>query len=181
MPARSERGGRFDLQAPYGACYLATSALAATLEVFQGFGGLLPETELQRRRRIAVSAPPSTPPAAQLASARASGVGVTAALWAGGPRWLTQRWAAALHRAGWRALHHPIQHDPTGRLRAVTLFDVAGSHAPFDEPRWDHSATSAPLAGDRALQAGLTRYGIDVIPADVQLPLRAPDPGTPWR
>lgn len=82
-----EADGRFDLPAPDGACYLATTALGAVLEAFQEFGqGVLPLAELRARRRAVVRAPSSAPPAAQLVSARARGLGVTQALWAGGSR-----------------------------------------------------------------------------------------------
>jgi hypothetical protein len=163
----AEAGGRFDLVHPFGACYLATSALAAVLEALQDFGqGLLPDAELQARALATVEAPSGAPPAAALAVARARGAGVTAALWAGEDRALTQRWAEALFRAGWRALFHGIAHDPEGRLRAVTLLDRAGEHLPLDDGGW--SATVRPLGGDGALVAGLQRYGITVARTDVQ-------------
>lgn len=126
-------GGRFDLPYPDGACYLATSLTGALLEAFQDFGeGLLPDAELRCRANAVVRAPASAPRAAWLSADRARGVGVTAALWAGGDRALTQRWAATLRRAGWRAVYAGLQHDPSGRLRGVTLFDRAGEHAPYD-------------------------------------------------
>ena len=126
---RSGGGGPVRPPAPLGACYLASSVAASVLEALQGFGrGLLPDVELRNRVRAEVVAPASAPAAAQLTSARALGIGLTAALWAGLDRPLTQRWALQLHRAGWRALWTGIQHDPTGALRAVTLFDLAGEH-----------------------------------------------------
>lgn len=166
-------GNRFDLAAPGGSCYLGTSAASALLEAFQGFGqGLLPDLELRWRRRAEVVAPPSAPRAAQLTAAAARGRGVTAALWSGGTRALTQQWATSLYRAGWRAVYHGIQHDPTASLRAITLFDKAGEHAPFDDPAWDHLATS-DLHDDPQVAATLSRYGIRVIRSDVQLPVVA--------
>lgn len=163
-------GGRFDLPPPDGACYLATTALGAALEAFQDFGaGVLPVAELRSRRRAVVTAPPHAPVAARLVSARARGLGVTQALWAGAPRALTQRWARALRRAGWLALWTGTHHDPTGRIRTVTLFDEAGDHPPYDDPAWAWAAV--PMADDRALADGLARYGIRVI-ADVDPPFR---------
>ncbi len=92
--------GRFDLPAPDGTCYLATTPIGAVLEAFGDFGqGVLPVAELRARRRVVVVAPPDAPRAAGLTSARARGLGVTQALWAGAARELTQRWARALHRA----------------------------------------------------------------------------------
>lgn len=78
------------------------------------------------RRRTAPWRRTSRPPALV-------GAGVHAALWADHDRTKTQWWADQLRRAGHRALFHGIQHDPTGQLRAVTLFDKAGEHPPYDD------------------------------------------------
>jgi hypothetical protein len=161
--------GRFDLPEPAGACYLALTPVGAVLEAFQHFSGRLPEIELRKRRLASVLAPNAAPAAANLVAEGARGLGVTASLWAGGDRALTQRWAAALHRAGWRALHHGISHDPAGRLRAVTLFDPSGDHLPYDDPEWQGEV--ATLHDDAALRRALARFGIDVARSDVTLPL----------
>lgn len=169
-----EECGRFDLPTPDGACYLARSKLAATLEALQGFGrGLIPDSELAARRAAAITAPSDSPSAAWLTAARARGVGVTAALWAGDDRALTQRWAAALRRTGWVALYHGIQHDPGGQQRAVTLFDRAGAHPPMDDA--DGWPWRAERLDEVALVRGLARYGITVERGDVELPLVDPD------
>lgn len=165
--------GRFDLPEPVGACYLALTPVAAVLEVFPHFSGRLPEIELRKRRLVSVLAPKGTPAAANLVAQAARGLGVTAALWAGGDRALTQRWAAALHRAGWRALRQGISHDPAGRLRAVTLFDSAGEHLPYDDPGW--LGEVATLHEDLALRRALARFGIRVARSDVTLPVVALD------
>lgn len=160
-PDDPREGGRFDLPAPRGTCYLGTSVAAAVLESLQDFGaGVLPVTELQRRSRAEVVAPASSPLAAALTARTARGRGVTAALWAGGDRALTQQWAAALDRAGWRAARGGVSHDPTGRLRAVALFDDAGEHVPYDDPAWTH--TSHPLDEDPKVRAALAAHGITV-------------------
>ncbi|MGI8822786.1 MAG: RES domain-containing protein [Acidimicrobiia bacterium] len=163
--------GRFDLPAPDGTCYLATTPLGAVLEAFQGFGhGLLPDAELKGRRRAETTVPDGTRPAAWLTSGKVRGIGVTQALWTGQDRPLTQRWAAVLHRAGWAALFHGLQHDPTGRLRGVTLFDTGGAHPPLDDhDGWRH--TDHRLHHDPALVAGLARYGIAVARSDPDLPV----------
>lgn len=162
-----DTAGRFDLAAPDGACDLATTPIGAVLEAFGDFGrGVLPAAELVARRRAEVTAPPGAPWAARLTSARARGVGVTQALWAGSPRALTQRWARALRRAGWLAIWTGTGQDPTGRSRNVTLFDEAGEHPPYGG---DWPWRSAPLAGDPEVVAGLARYGIRVI-ADIDPP-----------
>jgi hypothetical protein len=164
-----EQHGRFDLPAPAGACYLALSPVAAVLETFQHFDGRLPDVELRSRRRAELIAPPDAPGAANLAAPAARGLGVTAALWAGAPRALTQSWALALHRAGWLALQHGISHDPAGRLRGVTLFDAAGEHLPYDDKGWEAAART--LHDDEVLGQQLHRFGIVVTRSDVQLPV----------
>ncbi|MGH9129189.1 MAG: hypothetical protein ACRDY2_09535 [Acidimicrobiales bacterium] len=168
-------GGRFDLPAPDGSCYLATDPVAAALEALQDYGqGVLPLAELRTRRRAAVSAPPGAPRAARMVSARmvsarARGLGVTQALWAGADLALTQRWARALRRAGWLALWTGTQHDPTGRARGVTLFDEAGEHPPYGDQSWQWHAL--PLADDRKVLDGLSRYGIRIL-ADFDPPFK---------
>jgi hypothetical protein len=169
-PAEATGYGRFDLPSPLGACYLARSAVAAVLEAFQNFAGLLPDVELRARRRAEIVAPDSAPVAANLAAPRAREFALTAAIWADNDRALTQQWAYALHRAGWRALHHGVQHDPAGRLRAVTLFDEAGEHPPYgDADGW--AAEVHTVHDDDDLHLALHRYGVSVMRSDVQLPV----------
>jgi hypothetical protein len=162
--------GRFDLPEPYGACYTGTSVAASAVEAFQDHSrGVLPVEELRTRRRAVVTAPPGTPRSAQLTSARSRAVGLTAALWAGGDRGLTQRWAAQLHRAGWRALFHGVAHDPTGRLRAVTLLDRSGEHPPYDDDGWDAEVVN--IEDDPEVLDALDRYGYAVIRTPTGLPV----------
>lgn len=168
-PADVAEGGRFDLAQPRGTCYFGTSAAAALLEALQDFGaGLLPESELRARRRAEVVVPDGGPDAAHLTSRLARGRGVTQALWADDDRARTQRWATALDRAGWRALRCGVQHDPSGRLRVVALFDEAGAHRPYEDPGWTFSEHA--LAGDPSVPSALAAYGITVT-ADPQLPV----------
>lgn len=172
-PGDPGAGGRFDLLAPDGACYLATSKTAAVLEALQGYGeGLLPDNALRRRAAARIDAPVTAPPAVRLTAAAARGAGVTAALWAGEDRGCTQAWAANLHRAGWRAAHHGIAHDPAGRLRAVTLFDRAGAHLPYDDEAWQHDVEPLDVPDVRA---ALRRHGITVTRSDPELPFVALD------
>lgn len=165
-PAQPEESGRFDLATPHGSCYLATSAIAAVLEHFQGFSqGVVSQDALRERRRAQLLAPPSAPNAADLAEPGALAVGVTLALSGsnGQLRWLTQLWAHALHASGWAALHHPVQHDPSGAKRGVTLFDTAGPHPPYgDADGWAHS--DHELHDDPDIVAALDQFGIKVTP-----------------
>lgn len=165
--------GRFDLIEPDGACYTSTSAVGAVLETFKHLiGGLLADEELRTRVRAEVTAPAGCPVAANLTAARSRGAGVHAALWAGYDRPTTQAWADQLRRAGHRALFHGLQHDPTGRLRAVTLFDKGGAHPPYsDTAGW--RSTRHRLDTDSTLRSALGRYGISVTRSDPNLPVVA--------
>lgn len=154
-------GGRFDLPAPMGTCYTATQPIAAVLEALQMVLTNLPRDELTLRRRAEIAAPEDAPSAARLtARAGAGRYGITAALWAGSDRALTQRWAAALRRDGWWALYGGIPHDPAGRLRSVALFDHGGAHAPTAGGQWVY--TVASLEDDGQLITSLARYGVAV-------------------
>lgn len=168
--APPRRQGRFDLPAPDGTCYLARSKVAAVLETFAEHDGALPDVELRNRLRAEVVAPTRAPAAADLVARRARAAGVTVALWGGGGRPLTQRWAVALRRAGWVALHYGTQHDPSGGERAVALFDQAGDHLPYDDAGgWTPQVHE--LVDDGELREQLAAYGIDVVRSDAQLPM----------
>lgn len=156
--------GRFDLPAPQGSCYLATSAVAAVLEHFRGFSnGIASQDALRQRRRAQLIAPDSAPDAADLAEPGALSAGVTLDLSASQDRLLTQRWARALRDSGWTALHHPIQHDPSASERGVTLFDAAGAHAPYgNDDGWSYQ--DHELHDDPEILAALDLFGIKVTP-----------------
>lgn len=128
-------GGRFDLPPPNGSCYLATTRATAVLEALQDDfgGGLVPSSALGTRVVSSLVAPTGLPQAAHLTSRRALAAGVTVGVWADRNRALTRAWAGELHGAGRQAIHHGAQHDPTGRGRAVTLFDRLGSHRPWGD------------------------------------------------
>jgi hypothetical protein len=161
MPDGPAAGGRFDLPAPMGGCYMATTPVGAVLEALQMTLTNLPRGELALRRRAAITPPDAAPAAARLTARVLAGRhGITAALWAGRDRALTQRWAAALRRDGWWALYSGLAHDPSGRLRSVTLFDHAGAHAPTAGGSW--TSTVASLDDDEPLVANLARYGVAV-------------------
>jgi hypothetical protein len=161
VPADPHVGGRYDLPEPMGACYTATRPAGAVLEALQTHLVNLPRAELAVRRRAEIVAPGDAPAAAKLTARVLAGQhGVTAGLWAGGDRPLTQRWAAALRRDGWWAVYGGIQHDPSGRLRGHALFDHAGAHPPTLGGAWGHDV--ATLHDDADLHAELARYGVTV-------------------
>lgn len=172
----SPGGGRFDLPAPMGTCYMATGSVGAVLEALQMSLTNLPRAELAARRRAEIVPPHDTPPAAKLTAQKVAGThGVTAALWAWEDRALTRRWAAALRRDGWWALYSGVAHDPSGRLRGIALFDHAGAHPPTVGGPWTYAL--ATIHNDEQLITSLSRYGVTVRDPGV-LPYAEP-PATP--
>lgn len=151
-------GGRFDLLPPAGACYLATSQVAAALETFQTTLAI-PRSALRTRRVFRVIAPPGSPVAADLATPAARGYGVTGEIHTSPDRRATRSWSEALYAAGWRALHGIVRHDPAQRLRTVTLLDLAGAH----EPHGAHWPGEIAALDDNELAAALAPYGVSVL------------------
>jgi hypothetical protein len=161
VPANPQEGGRFDLPDPMGTCYFGDTPVGAVIEGLQAFLRLVPTAELRARRLATVQVPDEVPPAADLtARALVGRHGVTAALWAGGDRALTQRWAAAFRRDGWWGLYGGMQHDPSGRLRGWAWFDHAGAHRPSAGGLWSYRSTV--LSEVPGLAADLAGFGVVV-------------------
>ena len=173
-PEDVEVGGRFDLAAPDGTCYLATSLVGAVLDALQVQLRNLPRAELEVRAAVEVEAPGEAPEAADLCHPSTAGRGVTAGVWAGTARAKTQRWASALRRDGWWAIHTGVHHDPSGTLRAVALFDHAGEHPPTHPGSW--RSTPRELLAPDVLER-LAAFGVHVR-GEANLPVarREPDP-----
>ncbi len=154
-------GGRFDLPAPMGTCYFGTRPEAAVLEALQMRLVNLPREELVIRRMALVKPPDNAPDAAMLTARRVAGqFGITAELWAGGNRRLSRAWAHAIRRDGWWAIYAGVSHDPSGRLRAVALFDHQGSHPPSHGGAWRWEGKA--MDTDHELLSALARYGVSV-------------------
>jgi hypothetical protein len=168
----SDDGGRFDLPEPMGSCYFGSSPEAAVLEALQMRLTNLPEVELRIRRPARIRSPASAPDAAMFTAARVAGeFGITAELWAGRNRPLTCRWAQATRRDGWWALYSGVSHDPSGRLRAIALFDRCGAHAPSHGGGWNY--IEQRIDRDDPIRKALRRHGIHVR-APGQLPWARP-------
>lgn len=161
----NDEGGRFDLPAPMGTMHTATSEVAAMLETFLGHLGPLESldvAELRTRLLGVIDVPSTAPDAADLTHPSVVGTyAVTATLWAGSSRAMSQTWAFALRRDGWWSMHVGIQHDPTGSLRGVAVFDHTGEHPPNlgDRP-WGH--TNRAMHTDTSLLDQLAQHGVRV-------------------
>jgi hypothetical protein len=153
-------GGRFDLPSPAGTLSTSTRRVGAVLEALQACLTNLPIEELEVRTIATIAVPESAPPAADLCHRSVAGRGVTAGVWAGADRDLTQQWAAAVRRDGWWALHAGVHQDPSGRLRAVAVFGAAGDGAPKLGGTWSYRA--ATLHDDPSIAAELARLGVAV-------------------
>lgn len=165
----SSGGGRFDLPAPAGSCYLSDRAQGAWLEVFRSTG-LVDRADVDRRRLVRATKTGLPLEAADLRSALARRYGVTADLIAGDQYNLPQRWAAALHAAGHRALVATARHDPTHRSRTVVLLGAAGPRRRVNG--WH--TTVSPLGHDRALLRHLAPFGTGVLDRPRDVPVRRP-------
>lgn len=103
----SSGSGRFDLEQPYGTCYVATSDILAAVEALgpEFVGRVVPESFFRERVVTAVAAPRP----ARLANtcvAAAYGFGVTPELATMVPYAVPQRWAAAFHAAGFGGIRY---------------------------------------------------------------------------
>lgn len=146
-------GGRFDLPAPAGTCYLAEDPLGAFVEVFRETA-LVAQRDVDRRRLsvFTVAAP------IRLADCTARGArafGVTAAIHADPAYDLPGRWAVAFAGAGFDGVRYLVSHDPSARLVGVALFGRAGP------AEWPAATTPIPIdLCDRTA----TEFGIRVLP-----------------
>ena len=108
-------GGRFDLEAPQGTCYLALDLEGAVLEVLgpSRSGAVVSETFFQEReiRRLAL---PSKRSVANVTSDRAAGFGITLELSTTLDYDLTRAWARAWLRCGLEGVLYWLRHSPAG-------------------------------------------------------------------
>ena len=146
--------GRFDLQPPYGTCYLAEDPLGSFVEVFRDTR-IVAESDVDKRvlSTLHVSEDCGL---ADCTESRALAFGVTAAIHSSESYARTQKWAAAFADAGFAGIRYLVSHDPAQDLAGVALFGPAGSE---DRP----VADTGPIGSD-VIAAGRERFGIIVLP-----------------
>lgn len=151
----SNGGGRFDLEAPRGTCYLAFDPITALLEVIGPRLGGAVSRDFFTERVIRSVSPPKRGRMADSTSRRALGYGVTPEIGVIVPYGLPRRWAERWREAGFDGVVYWARHDPQ-RSKSLALFGNAG-----ERTNWP-PGTSRPI--DKALIARLENdCGIEVL------------------
>ena len=168
--SRPDGGGRFDLPAPEGTCYLADDLDAALGEkLLRRPKKLVPAERLREllHSRITLLRPLVL---ANLTSPRTTGFGVNAEIHATLDYAKPWAWAERLHGAGHRGLRYAARSDPGVAARCVALFGSAGLHA--RAPAGMHT-DEAPLDTRRARRL-LEARGVVVVPIPRDVPIVEP-------
>lgn len=158
--SRPGGGGRFDLPAPEGTCYLADDLDAALGEkLLRRPKKLVPAERLREllHSRITLLRPLVL---ANLTSTRATGLGVNAEIHTTLDYAKPWAWAERLRQAGFRGLRYAARSDPSLAARCVALFGGAGLHV--RAPAGIHT-DEAPLDTRRARRL-LEARGVVVVP-----------------
>ena len=161
-------GGRFDLIAPDGSCYLAESLEGCLVEkLLRGPTRVVVAERLDElfHTTVRTTAPMRT---ADLTAARASGFGVNAEIHSTLDPAAPRRWAIALRAAGFRALRHALRADPAATLRGRAVFGTAGLHRRAPAGLATRRVTTVDV--DVATRA-LAARGVRVLPIPHDVPL----------
>ncbi|MCA1783953.1 MAG: RES domain-containing protein [Intrasporangiaceae bacterium] len=163
-------GGRFDLSAPYGTCYLAETLDGALVEKL-----LRTRTKVIVAERLAELFHATVtvrmmPHCADVAAPRATGFGINGEIHTTLDYMTPRRWAAALRRAGWRSLRYLLRGDPASLNSGRALFGRAGLHR-----RAPNGMTTqvVPLDRDHA-ESLLADRGVEVRPIPAYVPIVRP-------
>lgn len=160
-------GGRFDLQQPEGACYLADDLETALGEkLLRRPKKVVPAERLREltHSRITLVKPLVI---ANLTSTRATAYGVNAEIHTTVDYAKPRAWAASLRRAGARGLRYAARSDPSLESRCVALFGGAGLHS--RAPAGMHTE-EASLDSHRARRL-LAARGVVVVPIPREVPV----------
>jgi hypothetical protein len=145
--------GRFDLSRPNGTCYLAESSLGAFVEALRRAGIIIPWATVQERR-ISLLHVPEPVLLADCTDSRVRRFGLTGEIHTAIDRAVTQRWADALAKAGFRGIRYLVRHDPSQREAGIALFGPRG------EAQWP--VVSTEMIGAELLLEVERRFGIFV-------------------
>jgi hypothetical protein len=164
--AGSPASGRFDLPAPRGTCYFASTAIGAWLEVF-GSTRVVAASDV-RRRSLAVAERTGAPLSlGDLASRRSAIAGVTLDLTATDDYTAPQAVALAAFDRGHDGIRALLRRDPSGSSHGLALFGVAG--APTRQFGW--RVAKAPLWRDATVLREVATLGVRVLDVPHDLPV----------
>jgi len=123
----SDGGCRFDPPPgePFGTCYVAGNPLGAFVERF-GRLKAVPRRLVDQKVLSNLQLPSPVMVADATNRQLVGDFGLTAELWAGDDYEGSQRWAAALYRAGFAGIWYPCRHDVQGDLHALAMFGKPG-------------------------------------------------------
>lgn len=155
----SDGSGRFDpVGTGFGACYLATDALGAWVEVFRD-NLLLDGAEVVARSlgRVRLGRDLRL---ADVTSRRALQFGVTASLGADREYADSHAFAAGAASAGFAGIRYFVRHDPAQKLYGIALFAEAGS-AERDAAAWP-AVEDGPIP-DELVEAAQRTFGYQVL------------------
>lgn len=159
-------GGRFDLPAPEGSCYLADDLGTALAEkLLRRPKSIVPAQRLRElwHARVAVL---RAPPLADLTSRSVAAWGVNAEIHVALDYARPRAWAARLRSAGAPGLRYAVRSDPALTARAVALFGAAGLHARAPAGMRTHVSRLDTDAAARLL----TARGVRVLPIPHDVP-----------
>ncbi|MEB3069306.1 RES family NAD+ phosphorylase [[Mycobacterium] vasticus] len=131
--------GRFDLAAADGTCYAAENAGIALLETWGGIR-IVPDY-LVAERDVSKLLVTNTVRIADLTSNGAIGFGVTSEIFTTIDYPATQRWATALHQAGFDGVRYWARHDLAHTAACLAVFGPTGAATdgcPLDTAQTDY-------------------------------------------
>jgi hypothetical protein len=155
--------GRFDLEPPYGTCYLASGVDVAVRERLGEtlVGGRMISAEAADKMVVSRLEVDDDDPMADTTRQEATRYGVTRELGTTTPYDLPRRWAAALHAHGMGGLRYWPRFSLDGTTQALALFDRAG----HDDGR---TVDPEPMSG----RAAAAMAGIEVLGPPRSVPIR---------
>jgi hypothetical protein len=161
--------GRFDLPAPSGTCYFATSAVGAWLEVF-GNVALVDAADVRRRSLAHATRSGAALPLVDLASPRAASLGISLDVVSGSDYATSQSLAHQAFSEGADGVRALLRRDPSGTSHNIALFGRAG--APSRQFGW-RVVRSDPWRSAELLTT-LASIGVHVAEVPHDLPVTPP-------
>jgi hypothetical protein len=155
-------GGRFDLPAPHGTCYVAEDEVVTLLETWGGMK-VVPDYLAQARDASELTVA-SAVTVADLTSNQAVAFRVTAEIFTTTDYAMTQSWAAALHDAGYDGVRYWARHDLRHVYACLALFDVAGDNGASAAHRYVVTDTTHLPRRRDLLERLRNETGIPVLP-----------------